>query len=323
MKREELLSRLPFNVSPIKKKRVIIHSDIKCEADDQYAIVHHLMTPTEDVRGIVASHSEWKYLVNERLKQFKGTSMQTNYEEGQKILQYMQIDDIPLTKGAQYPFWAEDFSCESEGADFIIKEAMREEDSPLYIACQGALTDIAIAYQKEPAIANRLTVIWIGGAPYPIGGDEPNLKEDPKAAQIVFASPIPLWQIPSNVYGKMQVSLSEIAEKVKECGKIGEYLFEEMTALNDWYGNIPIRLDFPHGEIWSLGDNPTVSVLLQGAWNQCWEERKAPIIQDDMTYAENTEGKFIRVYESLDNRLTIDDFFSKLKLCYRDYLEKV
>lgn len=59
MKRAEVLKRLGYEVSDIKKKRVIIHSDIAAEADDQFAIVHHLLCPTEDVVGIIAGNFEW------------------------------------------------------------------------------------------------------------------------------------------------------------------------------------------------------------------------------------------------------------------------
>ena len=38
------------------RRRVVIDTDAKNEADDQYAIVHALLSPTLDVRGIVAAH---------------------------------------------------------------------------------------------------------------------------------------------------------------------------------------------------------------------------------------------------------------------------
>ena len=38
------------------RRRVIIDTDAKNEADDQYAIVHALLSPTLDVRGIVPAH---------------------------------------------------------------------------------------------------------------------------------------------------------------------------------------------------------------------------------------------------------------------------
>ena len=56
MKREEVLSRLGYRISAERRKRVILHTDLKNEADDQYAVVHHLLTPSEEVVGIIAAH---------------------------------------------------------------------------------------------------------------------------------------------------------------------------------------------------------------------------------------------------------------------------
>ena len=47
-----------FQVPDNKKIRVIIHADAKNEADDQFAIAHHLMSPREMVVGIVGGHFE-------------------------------------------------------------------------------------------------------------------------------------------------------------------------------------------------------------------------------------------------------------------------
>ena len=54
-----------FTVPPEKMIRVITDTDAKNEADDQFAIVHHLLSPSFDVRGIVAAHFEQKNLVCE------------------------------------------------------------------------------------------------------------------------------------------------------------------------------------------------------------------------------------------------------------------
>ena len=48
-----------YTVPENKKVRVIVHTDCKNEADDQYAVAHHLMTPRFDVKGLVAGHF-WK-----------------------------------------------------------------------------------------------------------------------------------------------------------------------------------------------------------------------------------------------------------------------
>ena len=56
MKRKALLERMGMRLPLHKQIRVIISSDVANEADDQYAIVHQLLTPMFDVRGIIAAH---------------------------------------------------------------------------------------------------------------------------------------------------------------------------------------------------------------------------------------------------------------------------
>jgi inosine-uridine nucleoside N-ribohydrolase len=41
---------------PEKMHRVIINTDAKNEADDQYAIVQALLTPSFDLHGIIPAH---------------------------------------------------------------------------------------------------------------------------------------------------------------------------------------------------------------------------------------------------------------------------
>lgn len=340
MRRQEILSRLSFTVPESKKKRVIISSDVKNEADDPFAIVQHLLTPGFEVKGIIATHFEWLARslpamsaafadkpdggdATQSIQALysmvapRGVSMQRSYEEAEKILKLTGIDDVPLFTGSSHEIGDIDHLPPSDGADFIIQEALREDEKPLFVCLLGALTDLAIALKKEPKIAERLTAVWIGGGDYPDGGDEFNLKQDIRAAQMVFGSAVPLWQIPRGVYKTMEISLAELIYKIKPCGQIGAYLCEQMLALNNKFGNLPRKSDFPHGESWSLGDNPTVSVLLQCAQRECWHTEAAPIIQEDGSYTANPSGKPVRVYDSVDTRLTIDDLCAKLWLCYR------
>ncbi|MDR1531708.1 MAG: nucleoside hydrolase [Clostridiales bacterium] len=311
MKREEILARLGFSVPDIKKKRVIVHTDLACEADDHFAVVHHLLTPSETVAGVIAGHFE--YYASRGLQGKRFTTMEQSCAVGEKILELMGIDDIPLIKGAKREIPDREHLPDSPGADFIIAEALEEDDTPLFIALQGCLTDLAIALVKEPGIADKLTAIWIGGGKYPDGNGDFNMIQDVLAAQIVFESNVPLWQIPSNVYGKMNITLSELVAKVKPYGAIGKYLADEMIGFNDLMGKLTGRNTFPHGETWSIGDQPTVSVLLQNAG--VWHSEYATV-NDDMTYGKSVSGREIRVYDEIDRRMTLDDFFAKLMLCY-------
>lgn len=58
-KEENIMWNYAYTVPENKKVRVIVHTDCKNEADDQYAVAHHLMTPRFDVKGLVAGHF-WK-----------------------------------------------------------------------------------------------------------------------------------------------------------------------------------------------------------------------------------------------------------------------
>jgi hypothetical protein len=266
-----------------------------------------LLTPSFDVRGIVAAHFESK-------APGSCATMEQSYEELRVLLRAMEIDDVPALRGCVRPLAAQDEALESEGARFIVQEALREDERPLYLAAQGALTDVAAALNLCPAIAERLTVVWIGGGPYPQGRKEFNLKQDLPAARAVFASKAAVWQIPVNAYAQMELTLAELARQVRPCGSAGAYLYGQLERYNAETFRAGDRLRT--GENWCLGDQPTVSVLLQSSLRGNFHLEKAPCIQDDMTYRADPNGKLIRVYDHIDARMTFEDFFAKLALCY-------
>ena len=329
MKREEVLKRLGFTVPDCKKKRVIIASDVNCEADDPFAIMHHLLTPSFEVKGIIACHFEYVPRSMEAMAKQRGegesaegsgyaagrfATMDRSYAEGELILQLAGIDDVPLLRGAKREISEMNDLPESEGADFIIEEALRDDPRPLYVCMLGGETDLAIAYLKKPEIAKKVIAVGILGGVYPEGGWEFNLVQDIKAVNTLFQSPMEFWQIPMNVYGSTEISFAELVRYIRPCGEIGKWLvgqmleFQQRTASAD--------RDWPNPEMWSIGDNPTVGVLLQGEGNRTWHTRKAPRVGDDCTYTEDPDGKEIRVYDSYDVRMTLSDLIAKLQLCY-------
>lgn len=299
-----------FTVPENKKIRVIVHTDCKNEADDQFAVAHHLMTPRFEVKGIVAGHF-WK---NPQMYGEDGTA-KASYEEVLKVLKLMELEGkYPVFLGASKGMPDEQTPVDSEGARFIIEEAMKEDDRPLYVACQGAVTDIASALLLCPEIADRMTVIWIGGGDYPKGGFEFNLMMDIHAANVLFASKAEVWQIPMSLYKTMAVSLAELQQKVFPCGQIGEYLFTQMVEFNHYAAKY--NMAWPHGEIWGLGDQGTIAVLMEELEKTSYDLLPAPRIAEDMTYIHDQENRCIRVYHYLDVRLTLEDFFAKLAINY-------
>ena len=304
MKREEALARMGMRLPLHKQIRVIISSDVKNEADDQYAIVHQLLTPMFDVRGVIAAHFESKAPGTE-------TTMEQSYRELLRLMEAIGIDDVPALRGCPSPLKDDSDAPESEGVDFLIREALRDDPRPLYVTAQGALTDIAAALNRCPAIAEKLTVVWIGGFPYPEGGREFNLMQDVAAGRVLMASKAAVWQLPVNVYSTMEVSMAELAARVRPCGRVGKYLYDEMEEYN-LHTTEPV--DLRRGENWCLGDSPVVGALLGCGWRGNFHTETAPLIADDMRYLPNPGGKQIRVYDYVDVRFILEDLYAKLRL---------
>lgn len=290
-----------FRIPEGKMVRLIVNTDAKNEADDQYAIVHALLSPKFDNRGIIAAH-----FGNEKSPH----SMEDSYDEVLKMLDLMDFPRDLAYKGADRRLPDEKTPVESQGARLIIEEAMKESDMPLYVIFLGPLTDMASAYLMEPRIAGRLTCIWIGGGKYPEGGYEYNLNNDIRSARVVMNSDMPVWQIPRNVYSQVIVSLAELEYKVRPCGELGRYLFDQLEE----HGHTSFaRATTRTGEYWCLGDSPAVGVLLFAhMFDYDWVQ--APLITDNMTYAKNSQNRPIRVYNRVDHRFILEDFYAKLTL---------
>ena len=88
--------------------------------------------------------------------------------------------------------------------DFLIEELLRQPSSTVTLCTLGALTNVALALQRAPEIAQRIQQIVLMGGGYSEGGNitpaaEFNIYVDPHAAKIVFASGIPLVVVPLDV----------------------------------------------------------------------------------------------------------------------------
>lgn len=302
MKRSEILSRLGYSVPNGAEVRVIVDTDAKNEADDQFAIVHFLLSPSMDVRAVTSAHFEGKAR--------DGESMERSLQEIKKLLVLMGIDDVPALRGQRSPTDSE----LSNAVRFIITEARRDDPRPLYVAVLGAATNLAAALRAAPDIGEKITAVWNGGGPYPKGRPEFNVMQDPEAARTLLSSSAQVWQIPQNVFAAFEVTLAELFSRIRPCGEIGEYLVRQLEEDN-------LREFDPHfllraGENWTLGDNATVAALLMSRYRGNWTIRRAPCIREDLTYGEDPEGKPIRVYESLDTRMALEDLCAKLALAY-------
>ena len=281
MKRKEILDRMGLCLPQGKQIRVVISSDVSNEADDPFAIVHQLLTPIFDVRGVIATHYEGKTRGDRR-------SMENSYRMLTALMAATGMTDVPMLRGCAVPLAGELDVPDAEGVRFLIEEAQRDDPRPLYVTVQGALTDVAAALNRCPAIAGKMTVVWIGGMPYPKGGCDFNMKQDLAAARAVFGSKGALWQLPVNVYGTVEVTMAEMALKIRPCGTAGRYLYDLMEQYN-------LTTDEPYtlrkGESWNFGDSPVVAALLGCDLRQNFHMEPAPVLADGGRYLPGAEDK--------------------------------
>lgn len=288
-----------FKIPDEKKVRVILNTDAKNEVDDQFAIVHAVLSESIDLKGIIPAH-----FGDEK----SPCSQKDSYDETMLVLDKMKKKDVVrVENGASNAMESEECPIDSPGARLIIEEALRDDERPLYIAFLGPLTDMASALLIEPEIAKRnITVIWIGGRDWPTGGWEYNLKNDICAANVVFKSEVALWQVPRNVYRMMPVSFAELWTKVHPYGEIGKYLAENVVDFNNEWKSRP-------AEYRILGDSPAIGIIL---FQDCgeWEWKPAPAFDEKMNYVHEGKYRPIKVYKNIDSRFILEDLYAKLAL---------
>ena len=304
------------------RMRIIIDNDFGGDPDGLFQLVQHLLSPSVEIRGIIGSHL--------RAGDSFDPSKETAANAKKKIEEILGIMNLGkpynVYQGSNIALQNDSTAQPSDAAKAIIKEAMREDTKlPLYVVCGAGLTDLASAYLMEPRIANRLTLIWIGGPEYPELATPPpgytsleyNLAIDLKAGQVIFnKSSVPVWQIPRNVYRQVMMPYAAMLTKVKVQGMIGEYLTGSIERIM----KMAIKYNFNIGETYIIGDSPLVLLTaLQSSFeadpsSSFYVLRQSPIINNQGLYEVNHTGRNIRVYTQLDVPLLLEDFYAKLLL---------
>eukprot|EP00828_Plagiopyla_frontata_P011207 TRINITY_DN16172_c0_g1_i1.p3 TRINITY_DN16172_c0_g1~~TRINITY_DN16172_c0_g1_i1.p3 ORF type:complete len:102 (-),score=12.89 TRINITY_DN16172_c0_g1_i1:169-474(-) len=94
--------------------------------------------------------------------------MEKSYEEIKKVLRLMDLEDkIPVFRGEEQALVDEKTAGNSEGARFMVEEALKQDDRPLFILNMGAITNLASAYLMNSEIADKLLAVWVGGGHVP------------------------------------------------------------------------------------------------------------------------------------------------------------
>ena len=281
---------------------VIIDTDTWNEVDDQFAIIHALMSPELNIETIQAAgfHAEVR-----NTSSFEH-GMELSYGEIQRVLELSPVSyEGPVLYGSRQTMTAnEGKPVPSEAVDNIINRAMHERDGALYVLALGALTNVASAILLEPRIRERICVVALGGWPYHAAHfPDFNFRQDLKAAQAVFDSGVALAQVTGfGVSELLRTTRWEILQHVKGRGRIGDYLFQIYEEFVDEY---PGRSK----PIWDLAPG---AWLLNSDWLKTHIEA-SPSLNDDLRYIRDASRHPMRVVDWLDRDAIFGDFFEKLQ----------
>ncbi|WP_431074280.1 nucleoside hydrolase [Microbacterium phyllosphaerae] len=280
------------------RRKVLISTDAANEADDQFAVVHALLSPVLDVRGVLPAHFG------------RDGSRAASSDEIERLRRLMGASgDLAVAEGADGPLPDARTPRPSAASRLIIDEAYSDERR-LCIAVLGPLTDVATALLEHPdLVAADPLVVWVGGPPYEgFAGYSPefNLVNDVAAAEAVFASGVEIWQIPMPVYTMIGVGHAELRERLSGTSPLGDYLVDQLIAFNSTveYGPVDFR---------SLGDSPAIGALLNPLGAR-WSMRLPPrFTADAQIDGVLDDDPRIRVCEAFDTRWLIEDMFAKLR----------
>jgi hypothetical protein len=232
-----------------ERHRVVVTSDIGGTDPDDYQSMAHVLLYADvlDIEGLVSSpfEREGKSKILEVIDAYENDfpNLRTWSER------YPEPDALrAMTKqGGIHPAPYSGLRGTTEGSNWIVQCARRDDPRPLYVLVWGALEELAQALHDAPDILPKLRVHYIGG---------PNKKWGPDAYQYLADNFPTLWIIESNATyrdyftGGNQGGEWGNAEFVKRHvagrGAIGTYFAEHL------------------GGVIKMGDTPTVSWLLRG-----------------------------------------------------------
>ncbi|MES2693809.1 MAG: DUF1593 domain-containing protein, partial [Verrucomicrobiota bacterium] len=233
--------------SPAPRPRVIVSSDIGgTDFDDFQSFVHLLVYADRvDLEGLIAS--PWGAGRNRK-------------EHILKIIEVYAADYPKLrTHSDRYPAPEElrriskqggsdaaplrGWDVRTEGSDWIIQCARREDARPLWLLVWGGIDDLAQALHDEPGIKSKLRVYWIGG---------PNKKWSTTAYDYIAREHRDLWIIEANSTYRGWFTGGDQRGDLENTAFVTTHI-KGRGALGDYFTTIAPKI--------KMGDTPSLAYL--------------------------------------------------------------
>jgi purine nucleosidase len=278
----------------VARCRVVVDNDFAGDPDGLVGLAHHLLSPTNRVTAVTSS------FLNPRFAESTTTA-----DEGARLASELVDAVRPALRPQVLPGAEEAWKAgaRSPASDAIIAAASQDDDLPLYVVCGGPLTNVAAALEQDPAIADRMALVWIGGS-LDVEAFEYNRDTDPAAADFVFSRPgLVIHQFPLETYRQCAYSIHELAEDVGTAGRLGAWLWDHFQAPPDWA---------QIGGIWPMGDSPPVLVTALDTESSRWTTLSAASPEFPVRPSPS-RGATAHVCTDVDFRLIVGDMLAKLR----------
>jgi purine nucleosidase len=296
--------------------RVLVDTDANNELDDQHALAYVLFNGrTFDVEGITVNATRG------------GGDISQQVAEARRVLTLCTLQDrVPLKAGANGSFTQirphlKDSSFDgADAVNFIIERAHAAAASKLVLLPIGKLTNVALALVKDPSIASKVRIVWLGSN-YPDKG-EYNQENDLDAVRYVLSMDVP-FEIATVRYGKgtgtdaVRVTRDEIGKRMpgkgpRAASPVAGRHGGTFTTFGDYSVNLfeHITLDGPTPSR-ALFDMAAAAILKNPVWARR-EEIPAPALVGDRYVPSTTNPRRITLWTHFDRDAILADFFATM-----------
>ena len=298
------------------RTRVLLDTDANNEVDDQHAIAYMLFSGDAfDVVGITVNRTRG------------GGDIEQHAKEAERIVKLAGLERrFTVVRGASGSYeeivphiGQRDFDG-AAAVDLIIKRAHEPSAQPLVLLPVGKLTNIALALKKDPSIASRVRIVWLGSN-YPEPG-EYNQENDEPAREYILDTNAP-FEIALVRYGTpsgtaaVRVTREEIRSRMPGKGpRVEAPVVGRNGGRFTTFGDYSVDL-FEHIQL--DGNPPARALFVMAAVaivkNPAWAHPvriPAPRLVDGKWVARPNNPRTIILWENFDRDAIMKDFYQSM-----------
>jgi purine nucleosidase len=299
------------------RTRVLLDTDANNELDDQHAIAYMLFSGGAfQVEGITVNRTRG------------GGDVEQQAKEAERIVALASLEGkLAVIRGANgsfadiAPHVREPGFDGHAAVDAIIRAAKKPSAAKLVLVPIGKLTNIALALKKDPSIASRVRIVWLGSN-YPQPG-EYNQENDEGALQYLLDVDVP-FEIAVVRYGTPSgtdaVRVSRDTIHARMPGK-GPRIRKPVTGRNGGtfttFGDYSVDL-FDHINMSgtppsrALYDMAAVAIVKNPAWAHP-RRIPAPQLVASKWVERPNNRRTIVVWENFDRDAILKDFYATIE----------